>query len=357
MKVLFLTDGPTSPGSRYRCLQYFEHLKRRGIECTVQFAYDERYNDLVGTRWSVPYRLAGRLRRTGRMLTARGYDLLYLHKTALAFTGLPERLRALGRTPLVFDYDDAIFQQDNGLPSPRRMRAFRQIVDVADHLIPGNHYLAQVAGAPSKTTVIPTVVDTDVFFPAPARERDAVVVGWMGTQGNFPNLRRILPSLISALATVPNGRLRIVSNAELAEYRGHPLVEQVRWTAATEVSDLHSFDVGLMPLVDSPATRGKCGFKMIQYMSVGIPVLSSAVGANVEILGDQRAGRLMKEGEDWGQALLDFLSSPTRMKEMGQRGRERVCASYSVTSAVDTLVGVLERVASSRRSVPHRASV
>src|SRR5690606_3902225 len=78
MKVLFLTDGPSIPGSRYRCLQYFPHLEARGISCSVQFAYDERYNSLVQTVWSKPYRLAGRLRRASRMLTARGYDVLYL---------------------------------------------------------------------------------------------------------------------------------------------------------------------------------------------------------------------------------------------------------------------------------------
>jgi glycosyltransferase involved in cell wall biosynthesis len=278
------------------------------------------------------------------LLTDGDADLIYLHKTALAVSGLPERLRALRKTPLIFDFDDAIYLGLGGVEDRQRRRTFEQVVAVADHLVAGNHHLARVAGRPEITTVIPSVVDTDHYVPQRHdQSSEELVVGWMGTASNFPSLRLALPSLVRAIETLPRARLRIVSNGELPEWVAHPRVEQWRWHEQTELMALQSFDVGLMPLEDTELTRGKCGFKMIQYMAVGVPVLSSAVGANVDIFQGSRAGLLVGSGDDWGQRLLELLSSKERFRTMGEAGRAHAVASYSVRSVVDRYLAIFER--------------
>ncbi len=347
MKVLFFTDGPESPGSRFRCLQFFPHLAARGIQCEVRFGYDARYNDVFERQWAPAYKLAGRLRRVASLLSDDRADLLVLHKTSLPFTGLPEWLRSFRHTPMIFDVDDAIYLGPTGSEHSRRRHAFERVVSVADQIIAGNHHLAMRTGR-DNVTMIPSVVDTDVYVPAaPRRITDELVVGWMGTASNFPSLRLALPSLVEAIQGMPRARLRIVSNGQLPEYVSHPQVEQWRWNAAGELRALQSFDVGLMPLDDTELTRAKCGFKMIQYMAVGVPVLSSAVGANVDIFHGSNAGALVQPGESWGAALQKLVASRSDFREMGAAGRAHVVSCYSIRAVIDDYVKIFERLAGS----------
>lgn len=214
LRVLFFTDGPESPGSRFRCLQFFPHLEARGIHCEARFAYDARYNDVFERKRAPAYKLAGRLKRVAHLLFDGRADLIFLHKTALAVTGFPEWLRSFRRAPMVFDVDDAIYLGPGGLEQRRRRRTFERVVSVADHIIAGNHHLAEVTGR-TNVTVIPSVVDTDLFVPAARRSpSDELIVGWMGTASNFPSLRLALPSLTQAIQAMPRARLRIVSNGD-----------------------------------------------------------------------------------------------------------------------------------------------
>lgn len=342
MRVDFFTDGPESPGSRFRCLQFFPHLRARGIDCHAHFAYDERYNDVFQERWAFAYKLGARLKRVARLLLDSDADLIFLHKTALAFTGLPELLRSFRRTPIVFDFDDAIYLATGGDQSVLRERAFRRAVSVADHIIAGNQHLADVANAPEKTTLIPSVVDMAVHTPQSRHGSGDSVIGWIGTASNFPNLEPVLPQVLEALQRLPNARFRIVSNGVLLRYENHPRVEHWKWHAARELQALHSFDIGLMPLADNEQTRGKCGFKMIQYMSVGVPVVASAVGANPVIFEGSDAGALVPPGGDWVEPIVALAGSSELRIASGRSARQHVMGRYSVGSVIDTYVTIFK---------------
>lgn len=350
MRVAFFTDGPEIPSSRFRCLQLFPALRRRGIECVVHYAYDERYNEVFAKPWAPLYKLSSRLSRVVHLLQESSCDLAFLHKTSIPYSAMPEMLRGLRRTPMVFDFDDAIHLSAKGGKSWLRAAALARVVSVADHVIAGNAFLADVAAAPEKTTVIPTVVDTDTYVPG-TPSAAPLVIGWMGTASNFPHLEPVMPALLRAVEQLPGARLRIVSNGVMEAYESHPLVEHWRWQKVREVQALQSFDLGLMPLLDTDQTRGKCGFKMLQYMAVGVPVIASAVGANVGLFADSGAGVLVPPDGDWVAPILELARSAARRAECGSAGRAHVAKRYSVEAVIDHYVRIFEEVA---RRAPKR---
>lgn len=347
MKVLFLTAGSQVPSSRFRVLQFLEPFSARGVECTVRSAYGDRYNDYLDRPWSAAYKLLSRAKRAAHTLDGGQFDIIFLQRTSFPYTALPEVVVSRFNSRIIFDYDDAIFLGPSGRHSWSRRRTFDQVVRVSAHVVAGNGYLAERARAPEKTSVIPTVIDTYRYRPLKAAKRPdgSVVVGWMGTSSNFRYLEAIVPELLDALDQLPTARLRIVSNASFAPLLGHPRVEHARWSEDQELNDLRSFDIGLMPLVDDRWTRGKCGFKMIQYMAVGVPVIASAVGANREIFRGSGAGYLVDAPGQWAEALRRLAGEPALRQAQGQAGREHVCRSYSIESVIDRYLEIFAAVA------------
>ncbi len=350
MKILFLTEGTTVPASRFRVGQFIPHFESRGIDCTVRAAYGDWYNAAARTAVGPAYKLLWRLKRVGQGLDAGRFDVVFLQRPALPFSALPERAVTRANRRTIFDVDDSIFLGAGGKVDPARRRAFEDEVELARHVICGNSYLAEEAGAPEKTTVIPTVIDTDRYVPAEAgkaekAEGEPVVIGWMGTSGNFPFLEEIAPALREVLEARPEAVVRFVSNAPFEPLADHPRVEQIPWSKEREIELLQSFDIGLMPLEDSALTRGKCGFKMIQYMAVGTPVVVSAVGANVEIFEGSGAGFLADSWDAWCEPLLGLVDDAEMRKKMGVAGRVHAVESYSVKSVIDRYIDIFERVA------------
>jgi glycosyltransferase involved in cell wall biosynthesis len=357
VRALFLTGGTIDPGTRFRVTQFFPYFEAAGIRCEHRGAYGDRYNDLFQTRIGPAYKLACRLKRSGHSVRVGDYDVVFLQRCAFNTTALPERVAARLNPRIVFDFDDAIFLDPSGAPDPRRERAFRQAVSLSARSIAGNRYLAAFAGAPEKTTVIPTVIDTDVYRPAPVPEGedDRLVIGWMGTSGNFVYFDEIEPAIRQLLSEHRNAVFRIVSNGTYPALLGHPQVEQVPWSAESEIRELEGFDVGIMALADTAWSRGKCGFKLIQYMSVGRPVVASAVGANVEILEGAGAGFLARDGRDWIESLRGLVANAELRRAMGRAARRRIEDGYSIRSVLDRYVAIFESVA--QRSGPRRRAV
>jgi glycosyltransferase involved in cell wall biosynthesis len=345
MRVLFLTEGRDVPASRFRAEQLFPELDRLGVDCTLLGGYGPLYQRVHGTLAGPPYKLVTRLKRAVAGFAGVRYDAVFLQRTAIPHTALPERALAAMHPRLVFDFDDALWLGAGGRPSSLRKRAFEEAIACSRWVVAGNRFLAERANAPHKTTVLPTVIDTDRYRPDVDAHRDGLVVGWMGTAPNLPFLSTVLPGVLRAVESVPGARVRIVSNGALPELADHPQVEQVRWSRENEIPMLQSFDVGLMPLPDDELTRGKCGFKMIQYMAVGAAVVASAVGANVELFEGSDAGTLVAPGASFGDAVHALLVDADRRREAGRRGREHAVANLSVPRVAAQYAEIFRRVA------------
>ena len=266
--------------------------------------------------------------------------------------------RALGalvraNSRLVYDLDDAIWAEQPGVTVPahemaRRRANLHRVASRARVVSVGNDYLAEYfAGVARNVRVVPTTVDTDRFRPAP-RTRSGVVVGWVGNQENLTYLEALNPVLARLAEALPNRFvLRVVSQRPPSGLVGAPY-EFRRWSLGREIEELQDFDIGVMPLTDGEWTRGKCGFKAIQYMSVGAATVVSPVGANREIVTHGVDGLWAQTPDDWFSQLHRLVVDAGERRRLAEAALKVVAERYSLRSVFPTLVGLLQDVAGRR---------
>jgi glycosyltransferase involved in cell wall biosynthesis len=242
---------------------------------------------------------------------------------------------------VVFDFDDAIFLGE-------KAGHIGQICRRAAWVLVGNEYLAEFARQhSSRVSVIPTVIDTELYAAAPQLTPGQVRVGWLGSNQSiretlWPHLY-LLAELQSALGfefvvmtrprpDIPTSRLRW---------------RFVEWSPAEETRIASHFDIGIMPLIDTPFQRGKCGCKILQYMSASLPVVASPVGINGDLLGNGDRGLAAHDAEGWREALSTLSASPDLRRAMGQRGHDFVAEHYSVNTWFPRWLSIIENVAAS----------
>ncbi len=346
MKVLFLIEGWISPAPRFRVLQYLDYLAQQGVRCEVRSLHGETYPFFY--HWPVTgklYKLWKRWRRLFQIRDADRFDAVLQQRLTLPFSAFIERRLARRNPSFVFDFDDAIFQAETG-PDTRREKAFREVAQRAHTVIAGSSYLAEFAG--ERCVVIPTVIDCQRYFPIPAPSPEKeVIIGWMGTRSNYPNFHAILSALEEVLLAHPGARLELVSDGRPPFQL--PRAEHAAWSAEREVSSLQRFHIGIMPLDDTAWNRGKCAFKLIQYMAVGIPVVCSPVGANREVVRDGVDGFWAAQPQEWVSALKRLIEDPSLRKAMGESGRQRCERKYSVQSQQARFLETL-RTAAARKT-------
>ena len=244
----------------------------------------------------------------------------------------------------MFDIDDAIFVRSDGSPAPRMAAKIRHIAQRCHTVIVGNSFLGEFFREHADIRVVPTIIDLTAFPLRPTTtQQDEVVIGWIGTAGNLPYLAPLAP-VLTELSKMHRFRVLLVCEAEAVNpYAGLPFPSELRaWSADQELAALHTFDIGLMPVPDSDWGRGKCGFKLLQYMAVGVPAVASAVGANSEIVSPGRDGLLAASPAEWRAGLGELLESRARRQELGQAARARVEHAFSLAHWVDSWVRAIE---------------
>ncbi len=357
MKVLALTRyGRQGASSRLRFYQFLPHLETHGIAVTVgALSPDEYVARLYAGQRPGPMSIAGDyLQRMHGLLGVRRYDLVWLEKEL--FPGFPatfERaLPGLG-VPYVVDYDDATFHNYDRSSNPLFRHLWPRKIDAvmrhAELVTAGNEYLAahaRAAGA-RQVEVLPTVVDPARYSPRP-QPSPVFSIGWMGT----PVTERYLAPVTQPLAEVcADGRARVILVGVASGPTALPpgSLEVRPWSEGREAADIRDFDVGIMPLDDTDWERGKCGYKLIQYMAGAKPVVASPVGANPQIVEHGVNGFLAATEEEWRVALRRLRDDPRLRIRMGEAGRRKVEAEYSLELVAPRLRDLL-RAAAGRRA-------
>lgn len=281
--------------------------------------------------------------------------LIWLEKEA--FPWLPwsiERALMPRGVPLVVDYDDAVFHRyDMHISATvRRLLGGKldRLMGSASLVTAGNRYLADRAKAAGalRVEIVPTVVDLTAYTQRPDRvSEEATTIGWIGTPSTWAEYMAPNMSLLAQAAESAGARIVAVGAGRAAE--AHPLLDNRPWTEASEVARIHTMDIGIMPLTDTPWSRGKCGYKLIQYMACGLPVIASPVGVNAEIVEHGVNGFLATTKTEWAEALRTLLQDPALRARMGQEGRRKVARDYSLQVWGPRVAQMLRRVADEGR--------
>lgn len=351
MKVLVFTKYPRmGASSRLRTLQYLPLLEQQGFKFTVRSLFDESYLDTLyssGSRSKLAI-VKYYIKRLFTLCSVNSYDLIWIEKELFPYLpAFAERALVFIGKNYIVDYDDAIFHNydmsDNKLIRKFLSNKIDKVMANASCVIAGNDYLArraQVAGA-KRIEWVPTVVDKYRYMPLVKTQDKQKVIGWIGS----PSTQKYIIDIKKALSTVcerHSARLLLVgATQDIIKQLPDIQVDVVPWSEENEAQLIQQMDIGIMPLSDGPWEKGKCGYKLIQYMACGVPVVASPVGVNSNIIDDNKCGYLAENEEKWVNSLDALLSSTEHRTTFGKAGRNAVEETYSLQVQVPILAHIL----------------
>ena len=352
--ILFLVPYPLgrAPSQRFRFEQYLDALPAHGHQYTVApFLSVETWNILykpghTGTKaWGI---LGGFARRLKTLFSISAYDFVFIHREA-APLGPPvfEWLIAKGLgKKIIYDFDDAIWLANTSEANSvaAGLKWHLKVDDICRWAYKnscGNSYLATYAKRSNPSVVVnPTTIDTEHLHnqlrdqAIPSR----LVIGWTGTHSTLKYLDQVMPVLARLEAEGLNFEFRVISNQPPALLLRSLVF--LPWRKDTEIADLLGFHIGLMPLEDDQWAQGKCAFKALQYMALGIPPLVSPVGMNTEVVRHDQNGFICTSPSDWEASLRQLLADATLRQRLGRTARQTIEQRYSVRANMANFVGL-----------------
>jgi glycosyltransferase involved in cell wall biosynthesis len=306
VNLLIITNNPERASFRQRIGIYLDLLRDKGIGCEIE---------------RIP---SGFLARRMLFKQAANFDGVFIHKKRLnSFDAF--WLRRYAKT-IIYDFDDAVMYSDKhpDRQSRKRQRSFQRTVKLADMVIAGNSYLSEHAGRFCRNVnVLPTGLDTHAYeLQAEPENNSKIRLVWIGSKSTLMYLEGIKPALEEIGSRFDNVLLRIICD-EFLELENME-VEECLWSEDRQVVDLATSDIGLAPIPDNRFTRGKCGFKILQYAAAGLPVVASPVGANAEYVRDGGDGFLAADHAEWIEKISLLLKDSQLREQMGWAGRQTV---------------------------------
>lgn len=377
VSVLFLVGGAPGggldPSSRFRVFFYLDRFRR-----------DSRFKATVSVSWPaksfhewafftrhpllrkafLPLGLALMFtKRLWDVVRAPFYDVVFIQRPLLPGQLYPVLEMAICRLNrhVVFDFDDAIFISHQEKSPERASLLYRlledrnnvaRIVRRSAHVVAGNEFLADFARQHNPNiSVVPTAIDTEYYQPIPTHggSGDGLVVGWIGTSGNLAYVEQLAPAFRALRKRVPFELTIVCNHVERALDLPGVDYRWIDWNSGRERADLAAFDVGIMPLPDNVWERGKCGFKLLQYMACGIPAVASPVGVNRDIVQPGENGYLAANEDEWQRRIEDLLVDPALRERFSRNGRETVLQGYALDITYPVLADALLAAAGRRR--------
>ena len=363
MRVLFVSQyGVMAASSRSRVFQYLPHFRRSGVNTRVitvlpdtairssQMGVTQKpFRKLVYYIWASWRTTMCGLEAWWR---ARYVDILFIQKVIF-----PCPIRWLLRhsaATIAFDFDDAIFTTEvrkmNWLASWKKRRNERGLpamLKLAELAVVENPYTAEFASTYCDVFTITGPIDTEQYCSLQhASNNTRVVLGWIGSGTSAQYLDLIREPLRRLSSRYPGLTFRIIGIKNWTEEGVH--VENKSWSIENEATDLQGFDVGLMPITDDPWTRGKGGYKLLQYMATGLPVVTSPVGINREIVEDGSSGFWASTPNEWEDCIRRLIDDVGLRRSMGQCGRARVEAKYALVIHQERLLTRLRELLDQR---------
>jgi glycosyltransferase involved in cell wall biosynthesis len=343
MKILFIQPYPTEGASaRYRVEQYVPYLENKGIECAIRPFISAKFYKILYKRGfcfkKILYFIQSSIQRFFDIFLAMRSDLIFIHLEAfpLGPPFLEHIFVKILHKKIIYDLDDAIYigntsSANNFLKYLKCPSKIKKIIKLSSHVIACNEHLASYAKKyNNKVAVIHTSVDTDKFKPISREKKENIVIGWMGSHSTAKYLSE-LKNVFLKLSAKHKFTVKIIGAGEGYDFEIPGInVVKLDWSLKDEIAHFQSFDIGVYPLPENEWTKGKTGFKTIQYMSVGIPCVVSDIGANKHIIKDGVNGYLAKTEEEWVEKIYNLIQDPNLRMNIGLQGRKTAEEKYSL---------------------------
>ncbi len=361
MKVLILTQFSKQGGSsRIQVLQFLPLLIGAGIQYSAYHLNSDRFYRIqmgivVVPRWIKKVNLCVNIflalfKRVYYAFLALGYDAVLIQKDTFPKFVFWAMRRMNPR--IIYELDDTIYEMN---PFLRQSFLYEILLRYQAGLcvnmmaksawvIAENEYLAEEARRHNKNvSILSAPIDIDRFRPAPLKKSMGIMIGWIGSPSTTHLLLSLAPVWQEIGRRYPQAEFKVVGAASYFTVSGIRFVKK-EWRVEDEPADLHSFDIGLMPLDDAPFNRGRLGYKMVQYMSVGIPVVASDIGLNRSVVKDGVNGFLVSTTEQWVEKLGVLIRDGYMRDRMGKEGRKIVEDRFSLEKTSKVLITVLGNV-------------
>lgn len=332
-----------SPGQRFRIEQYIKFLRQNNFEITFSNLITEKEDNIFYSngRYFAKFILLLKCayRRYKDVRRASDFDIIFIYLEAF-FMGKVffEKMIARKNKNIIFDFDDSIWlnnvsQGNANLKWMKSTLKTSEIIKLSKMIFAGNNYLAEYALKFNKNVkIIPTTIDTEYHKKITGiKKNNSICIGWTGTLTTLKHFETAVSALIKIKQKYQSkAYFKVIVNFpyELEILK----INTIKWNKNTEIEDLCEFDIGIMPLPDDEWSKGKCGFKGLQYMALEIPTIMSPVGVNTEIIKDGINGFLASSEDEWVEKLSLLIESQGLRSKIGKAGRQTVMEKYSVES-------------------------
>jgi glycosyltransferase involved in cell wall biosynthesis len=348
-----------APNQRYRLEQWAPHLARdHGIELTFLPFESPQLTEILYRKGHLAKKagwvIYDFLRRAAAVRKARDYDgVIVCREASLIGPAFYERLISRSGPPIIYDFDDAIWLSPHATGAEARNGPFTwlhffgktdTICRIADAITPGNEYLARFARARNvNVTVVPTSIELKDYPALPeVSEKDRFVVCWTGSTSTLAHFEYARPALEKLAAERPV-EVRVICSEPPSKPIAGAKTTFIRWRADSEAQDVADCHVGIMPLPDNEATRGKCGLKALQYMATGRPVVVSPVGMNRDLVEDGVNGFQASTTKELVDALSRLADDAALRRRLGEAARRTVEDRFSAERAAAAFAGAVRQ--------------
>lgn len=357
MKILSLSKyGKLGASSRLRTLQYLILLEKEGIEVSSQPLIS---NEALLLRYKQGHYSPSSLvlfyiKRIKTLIFKKSYDLLWIEKEALPWFPVWIELLLLRGKPFILDYDDATFhnydQNNNKILRYFFHDRLDKLMANASLVVCGNLYLQKRAlnSGASNIVILPTVVNLDrypvkryVDLSMMEHRNYQCKIVWIGSPSTQHYLK-LIKGPLKLLSKKNNFILRIIGSEEFKIPSVN--MEIIPWSEEAESKLIRESDIGIMPLFNKSWEKGKCGYKLIQYMACGLPVVASPIGVNQDIVCHGKNGFLANNENEWIASLDKLLGNSALRFKMGSRGRQDVVENFSLTTTAPNLIHNFRKV-------------
>lgn len=335
MKIIFWIYSLELNSSRYRILQYLPYLKKRGVDVSIHLFKRGKQT------WRDKLKFYN---------TLGEYDIFYIHRKLFPpfeFSYIRKKAKRI-----IYDFDDAIMYRSSSSKDPysfsRRIK-FSYMMKRLDFVITGNNFLkSEVLPYNSHVEVIPTSIDLARYSSKRrySHRKSPIIIGWLGSSSTLKYLESLMPTFEKLYQKYPHFQVKIVCDQFLDSDKV-PVIKS-EWSLETEEADLKSFDIGVMPLRDDLWSKGKCGLKILQYFSVGVPTVCTPVGINRDIVQDHVNGFWAQDEKQWENRLLQLMHKEDLRREMGIKGRKTLEGFYTTEVNAPRILDILQKVYKSK---------